>query len=325
MAISRCNKCGDIAEHAQELVGTTISCKCNATVTVYDTRYFVRKLSDMYFALRKELQTATSTTEAPNQPTQKSDEPAIDIHSSDVFSSQAQHQPIVNWFKSKGVTATPNIGSVDTTGFFDEAAVAIGRDYALLAEICERIRYAQRNEHNTTLIQLDKKSKEEAKAIEAFIQQLYNHSLVARCIINKKDKNIRVVLQNALTVRRFFAGDWLEWFALMTGLRLCQERKVKYACARNMKLSLSANEQRELDVFFLINDSQPLYIECKTGDFRQDIDKYIALSKRLATGQKHFVLCAAEVDSETCKGLTAMHGITFVNTETLAQHLLTIF
>jgi hypothetical protein len=279
----------------------------------------------MYFALRKELNelripskdSASGNLEKPSE--------VFDIHNSDMLSSAAQHAPVIEWFKTKNITATANVEAVDTTGFFDEAAVAIGSDYELLGEVCERIRYAQQKEFNSNLIYLDKKSKEDVKALEAFIQRLYDHSLIARCISNKKEKNIRIVLQNAPSVRRFFAGDWLEWYALMIGLRICQERKVDYSCARNMTLSFPSNEKRELDVFFLINKTLPLYIECKAGDFRQELDKYVALRKRLHIDQKCFILCVADLDSEQCKGLSAMYGMTFVNTQTLGQHLLTLF
>jgi hypothetical protein len=321
MAISRCNKCGSVTEHEREQVGMTIVCQCGANTAVYDTAYFVNKLSEMYFALRKELNVFNPVTSTPSQTQLKKNGGVLDIHNSDFLSSDAQHAPIIQWFKSKNVIATACINAVDTTGFFDEAAVAIGNDYELLGVVCEQIRYAQLKEYTSNLIHLEKKSKEDAKAIEAFIQRLYEHSLIARCISNKKEKNIRVVLQNAPSVRRFFAGDWLEWFALMVGLRVCQERNINFSCARNITLAFPSNENRELDVFFLVNNSQPLYIECKTGDFRQDLDKYVALRKRLAIEQRYFILCVADLDHEQCKGLTAMYGMTFVNTQTLGQHL----
>lgn len=325
MAISRCNKCGKVTEHERELVGTTIECQCGATTSVYDTQYFVSKLSEMYFALRKEINALNPDSSKPNQTQLEKNHENIDIHNSDSLSSDTQHAPIIQWFKSKNIIATANVTAVDTTGFFDEAAVAIGTDYELLSEVCERIRYAQNKEFTSNLIYLDKKSKDDANAIEVFVQRLYEHSLIARCIINKKEKNIRVVLQNAPSVRRFFAGDWLEWFALMVGLRVCQERNISFSCARNMTLTFPSGENRELDVFFVINNSQPIYIECKTGDFRQDLDKYVALRKRLAIELRYFILCVADLDSEQCKGMSAMYGMSFVNTQTLGQHLTTLF
>lgn len=323
MAISRCNKCGTISEHERELVETRQAClQCGTPTLIYDTVFFVKKLSDMYFAQRKELDTLRPA-ESTTPKVFKTDE-NFDIHNSSSLCTQIQHKPIIDWFKSINITATANFDAVDTTGFFDETAVAIGTDYGLLGEVCERIRYAQLKEYSSNLVYLDKKSKEDAKSLEDFIQQLYKHSLIARCISNKKEKNIRIVLQNAPSVRRFFAGDWLEWYALMTGLRICQEREVEFSCTRNMTLTFSPNEKRELDVFFLIDKTQPIFIECKTGDYRQELDKYVALRKRLKIGQSHFILCIADLDTEQSKGLSAMYGMTFVNTLTLGQHLLTL-
>jgi hypothetical protein len=278
----------------------------------------------MYFALRQELNELRLRT--PTSPQIKPEKSVLsfDIHNSDLLSSEAQHNPIIDWFEAKNIKASANINAVNTTGFFDEAAIAIGSDYELLGEVCERIRYAQLKEYTSNLIHLDKKSKDDASALESFIQRLYDHSLIARCISNKKEKNIRIVLQNAPSVRRFFAGDWLEWYALMVGLRICQERNVVFSCARNMTLSFPSNENRELDVFFLINKTQPIYIECKTGDFRQDLNKYVALRKRLAIDQKYFILCVADLENEQAKGLGAMYGLTFVNTQTLGHHLSTL-
>lgn len=323
MSISRCNKCGTVTEHDREMIGTNLSCiRCETSNPIYDTVLFVNKLLEQYFAQKNELNALRASNSPPQESPQLNS--SINIHNSDWLSLESQHLPIVDWFKSRSIAATVNSGAVDTTGFFDEAAVAIGSDYELLGEICERIRYAQQKEYNSALIHLDKKTPKDAKALEAFARKLHEYSLVARCFSNKEDKNLRLVLQNAPSVRNFFSGGWLEWFALMTGVRICHERKVDYACARNLILSYPPNEKRELDVFFLINKTKPLYIECKTGEFRQDLDKYISLKKKLNIEQKYFILCVSDLDPEQGKGLSAMHGLTFVNVQTLGQHLSTL-
>lgn len=320
MSISRCNKCGTISEHEREMIGTSISCvRCETLNPIYDTVLFVNKLLEQYFAQRNELNALRVSVPQAQQADKLGS--VVDIHNSDWLSQDTQHRPIVDWFNTKSISVTINTNAVDTTGFFDEAAVAIGSDYELLGEICERIRYAQQKEYNSALIYLDKKSPEDAKALEAFARKLHEYSLVARCFLNKEEKNLRLVLQNAPSVRRFFSGEWLEWFVLMTAVRICHERRAEYACARNLELSYPPNEKRELDVFFLINKTKPLYIECKTGEFRQELDKYISLKKKLNIEQKYFILCVLDLDPEQCKGLSAMHGMTFVNVQTLGQHL----
>jgi len=325
MAISRCNSCGTLTEHEREMVGTQMSCvRCETSSPIYDTVYFLSKLFDHYFSQRNELKTLRAAAPAATpQHTEVADTP-FNIHNSDLLSSEAQHKPIIDWLRSKSISATINMDAVDTTGFFDEAAVAIGNDFDLLGEICERIRFAQLKEYTSTLLHLDKKTAGDAKELESFARKLHDYSLLGRCIVNREEKSIRLVLQNAPSVRRFFCGEWLEWYALMVCLRICQERKVEFSCARNLVIELQPGERREMDVFFLLNKTRPLYIECKTGEFRQDLDKYISLRKRLNIESKYFILCIADIDMEQAKGLSAMHGMTFVNVQNLGQHFLTL-
>lgn len=328
MAISRCNNCGALAEHERERVGTTSDCvRCGTATPIYDAVYFVSKLLDQYFAQRTELQAlrnASADSGAAAAGADRASETPFDIHNTDHLSSESQHRDIVDWFRKKSIAAAIDAGAVDTSGFFDEAAVALGNDFELLGEVVERIRYAQQKEFNSALIHLDRKTPDEAKALEGFARQLHTYSLIARCINNKEKKTLNLVLQNAPMVRRFFAGSWLEWFALMTGLRVCQDRKAEFSCARNLTLAFGSDEKRELDVFFLINKTRPLYIECKSGDYRPDLDKYVALKKRLGIEAKYFVVCVANLAADQAKGLSAMYDLTFTNTETLGPHLATL-
>jgi hypothetical protein len=325
MALFRCNHCGALAEHERETVGTQIPChRCGQAGPIYDTVFFVGKLLEQYFKQRDELIALRAAAPAPEAAPAVAVAGAFDIHNTDQLSNEAQHRDIVEWFRRKGITATINARAVDTSGFFDEAAVTVGNDYELLGEVFERIRYAQQKEYNGAVLYLDKKTPEDAKALEAFARKLHEYSLVARYIGNKEEKNVRLVLQNAPGVRRFFAGEWLEWFALMTGLRVCQDRQTNFSCARNLTLAFPPDEKRELDAFFLLNKTRPLYIECKTGEFRPDLDKYVALKKRLGIESRYFIVCVADLPTEQAKGLGAMYDMTFANTQTLGPHLASV-
>ena len=325
MAIARCNKCGTLAEYGLDLINTTQSCAhCATEITVYDTRFFVGRLLEQFFAMRAELlQFKADTPSTPKADSAQTTLP-LDLHNTDFFSSEAQHRAIVDWLRSRNIAATINPCAVDTTGFFDEAAVAIGADRKVLGHVCERIRFAQLKEFNSTTIHLEKRSDDEVAAIEAFAWKLHHWSLVSKTFVNRPEKNIRLILQSAPSVRHFFAGEWLEWFVLMTVLRLCKERGIEFSCARRLTLSLQGDETRELDVFFLIKDREPIYVECKTGEFRQDLAKYVALRKRLQIDARHFILCVADMDPDQAKALRAMYDMTFVNTETLGAHVSTL-
>ena len=77
----------------------------------------------------------------------------------------------------------------------------------------------------------------------------------------------------------------------------------------------------ELDVMVLPPGQSPICIECKSGEFRRDIDKYLRLRKRLGLERQRFIVCAADLSDEQAAALSAMYELTFVNLRSLKSHL----
>ena len=331
MAIFRCNKCAHIQEQPDGQVGDTMACpRCKNQAPVYGTLFFIGRLLDKYFDAQRELirLKAPAAVDAPGQATPANPPgalDAIDLSNTDLLATELQHGPIVDWFAHKQIKVQANLRGVDTTGFFDEVAVAIGSNLAVLKEVVERLRWAQQKEYASATIQLDKKAPAEAQAISAFCQQLYDFSFVAKCFHNRPENNIRLILQTAPTIRDFFSGEWLEWYALVSCLQYAKARKRRFSCARNLSITLHNGESHELDVFMLIDGNQPICIECKTGEFRQNIDKYLGLRKRLGIPGRNFVMCITGLSDEHARGLTAMYDLAFVNERELAAHLSRLF
>jgi hypothetical protein len=332
MAIIRCNKCALLQEQPDNLAGQSIPCpRCANSSVVYPTLFYIEKLLDKYFTAQKDLVSlrgstgaATPTTAVPAAVT-PSPLVDIDLGNTDQLASEDQHGPIYDWFHKRQIKVRANLRSVDTSGFFDEVAEAIGANLDMLREVLERIRWSQQKEHASTLIHLDKKKPEEAAAISRFCQSLYDFSFVAKCFHNKPEKNIRLVLQTAPAIRHFFDGEWLEWHALMTCLRYAKERGRRFSCGRRLQIELQNGETHELDVFVLIDGQTPICIECKSGEFRQNIDRYLTLKRRLGINGKHFVMCIAGLSDENAKSFTAMYDLAFTNERSLADHLSRLF
>jgi len=327
MAVIRCNHCTLLAEQIDTLAGQKIDCpKCGKPTQVYPTLYFIEKLLDKYFTAQRELlRLKTPTNPTPGMATQGHEVADIDLANTDSLASELQHGPIYDWFHKKQIKVQANLRAVDTSGFFDEVAEAIGANLSVLKEVLERIRWSQQKEHASTTISLDKKSPEDAQAISSFCQQLYDFSFVAKCFHNKPENNVRLILQTAPTIRNFFNGEWLEWHALMSCLRYAKERNRRFSCARGLELTLSNNESYEIDVFMLIDGHTAVCIECKSGEFRQNIDRYLALKKRLGLEGRQFVMCIAGLSDENAKAFSAMYDLSFANERSLAERLTRLF
>ncbi len=104
-------------------------------------------------------------------------------------------------------------------------------------------------------------------------------------------------------------------------LEFFREQKIAPVCARSLEISFSGGKANELDLFFLTEKNIPICIECKSGEFRQDIDKYLTLRKQLNIDKNQFVICVFGLSEKQAQGMTSMYDLTFVNETSLIQHI----
>jgi DNA-directed RNA polymerase subunit M/transcription elongation factor TFIIS len=329
MAIHRCTQCGHLAEVSADQIGSRLICpKCSAAGTAHDTVMYVGKLLERYFASRREIEvlrdmdkvtapSASTVIQTVVQPVQPAD---FDAHNTQTLSTPEQHEGLKRWFSARRIKAEFDFEAVNTTGFFDEAADLLGEDLAMSGDLLSRLRWAYRKDVNFLNIKLSEMSQKDGQAYNALCQKLYSYSFFAKYNYQRNDKLIRLNLQPAPTVRRFFEGGWLEWRAFMAMLNLCQERKLAFSCARNAKVVFENEDLHELDVVFLINDTL-ICIECKSGEFRHDIEKMTRLLRKLGLSKRQFIVCATDMDDTQATGMTAMYELSFVTPDQLIASL----
>lgn len=310
MPIYRCNQCGFISEEAPTAaIHTQIACaRCSTPSTVYGTAVFVEALIKRLAATTQELQQL------------KAQPPSASQAAAPKASAAAPEQAIHHWFAERQIDAQFDPSLYDTSGFFDDTAVQIGDGYALFAELIDRIRFAYRKSHTIVTLELAQLSQKDAKAITDLCRWLYDHTFLSRYHYQKPEKIARLTLQSAPAIRQFFEGSWLEWYALMAVQKLHQAQPLQ-ASARGVKVVFPNEDLHELDVVCLPSDNTPICIECKSGEFRRDIDKYLRLRKRLDIPRQRFLILSPELTQEQAAGLSAMYELSFVNLAMLKPHL----
>ncbi|MCM2253676.1 MAG: hypothetical protein NDJ19_15055 [Ramlibacter sp.] len=330
MSIYRCNKCGFVSEDAATPVGEKVSCgRCGTPCTVYGTVFFVEKLVERYFSAIKELNALKQEEkpQAPQEDAQAATDPPsdaldVDERKTAQLATARQHAPLQAWFSSRQIEAKFDLAAVDTSGFFDDAAQRLGQRLDLFAELIDRVRFAYRKGQNTVFLDLSKIAQKDSQAITALCRELYSHTFFARYYYQKQEKHLRLNLQSAPAIRQFFDGGWLEWFVFAEVLEIFRKRGKPFSCARDVKIVFANEDLHELDIVFL-QDGQtaPICIECKSGEFRRDIDKYLRLRKRLGVDRSRFVICSADLTDEQAAGLSAMYELTFVSLTALHKQL----
>lgn len=210
---------------------------------------------------------------------------------------------------------------MDTTGYFDEAAHEIAAHYEALRGLLEQLTFGYRREFKWINVDLADRTPEVRDGIVGFCRELYGYTLFSRYSYDKQAKSLGLGIQPATVVREFFDGRWLEWHVLGTLLQLCVARGREFSCARSVTLAMQEDMKRELDVMVLLSGRTPLVVECKTGEFRADIDKYAKLRKRLGMDRSQFILCCPDLPDDQLAGLGSMYELTFVNLAGLKPHL----
>ena len=325
MPIYRCNQCGFVSEDTQTPVHSQTPCgRCGTASTVYGTVFFVEELIKRLASVTRDYKALQAQQVAAPAAATTAAAPATafpKLDAASASSSSAPHTALAQWFSQKGIEARINPSAADTSGFFDEAATQLGDDYGLFADLLDRVRYAYRKSYTNVNLELGKLSQKDGQAITQFCRTLYEHTFFSRYHYQKPEKIARLGLQTAPAVRQFFEGGWLEWYALVQVLALKDGNPGAFSYARNVQVVFPNEDLHELDVVCLPAGQAPICIECKSGEFRREIDKYLRLSKRLGLPKERFIICSTDLTEEQAQGLTAMYELSFVHLQTLKKHL----
>ena len=326
MAIFFCGRCGHVREVASDHIGKPVGCpRCKESGAVHDTVKLLERVIEEFRAQRTELRELRAKL-APVEEAEPSDIdrpllPDIDIHDTGALADPRQFGPVLAWFENRGIRIDVNHRAMDTTGFFDEVAVRLGDGYETLMPVVNRIRFAQRKGFSAAKITLSKSGEDEIAALTSFCRELHEYSFVAKYFYQKDEETAWLTLQTAPEIVKFFNGEWLEWYVFMKVLACFRELRISIACLRNPVVTLPNEDVHELDVLFLVDNRVPLCIECKTGEFRRDIDKYTRLAKRLNLEKEQFLVCATGIDEKQVQGFNSMYGVTFANESNFLEHV----
>jgi len=328
MAIFRCNKCGHIREVGSEYVGKSVKCpKCTHVTPIHDTITFLDTLIQKYIAQNEELQRLQREASEDSSSKQMAGHTSfddIDIHNTDALTLANNLEPIQQWFEKQNIQVQFDKDAASTIGFFDEIALSLGNQFDVLDCVRKQIKYIQNKGYEYVKIDLSKKKPKEIQQITAFCKELYDYSFVAKYFYQKKDRTVRLTLQKAPGIKRFFNGIWMEWYVLVKLLEHLHNHQVSAACTRSLEISFTDGRSNELDLFLLSADNIPICIECKSGEFRHDIDKYLSLRKRLKLNKGQFIICVFGLSQEQASGMTSMYDVTFVNERSLVRQIQTV-
>ena len=129
------------------------------------------------------------------------------------------------------------------------------------------------------------------------------------------------------TAQNFFSGKWLERYVLLVvqdvvntlGTELGRELDFTYLI--NPQIVLPNGNDFELDLIFHINGSF-YWIEAKTGDYQQHINKYSKISRLFGLDQEHSIMVLTDIPVEKSGALTSLFSMRVYGLQQLRTGLL---
>ena len=308
MAIYHCPHCGLLAE-STETVGNTSSCaNCKQEVSIQDTILFVQSVMNKYSELSnkiKLLQENFIPLDTANTQIQAA------LNSSDLFANPKQHDKIKHYLNRKNLTVSFNYAAVDMSGYFDEAAELIGDNFPLLEKYLKQIRFLYANNKVSLMIDCVNLPQKENQKLQNIFKKLFSYTILSKYNYQASEKKIRISLNTTNSVKKFLTGGWLEWFATIKLIKEAHAKEKTFCIARSVVVQHENGDKNEFDVVFMTEHKTPLFIECKSGEFRQDLDKFIRICKKINIPTKNWIVLASEIDKPQADAFEKMYPVRF--------------
>jgi hypothetical protein len=230
----------------------------------------------------------------------------------------AQPPAVIDWLATRNVTVKNYRQSDPADTVFDELAHFLGSRYESLAFLYETMK--KRLVNGSFSLSLAKRSQKEISDATTFCGELQKYAFLQKYQYNRNSKTIYADIQNNGNVINFLTGDWFERFVYLQTCALLEEEEVAYSSLVNARVALPNEDDFELDILFLVNE-QVIWIECKTGNIEERINKYSGIRKMFGIPPQKAIVVNLGMSDDRAVGLSSLYDITVTNHVQFLNHL----
>lgn len=280
-------------------------------------------------AILQELKSVTAElrllrSELKVQPSPRVDEAVSAISLEQVVESPDETEEgsalvVYDWLIAKGITVKNYREQSAADTVFDQLALFLGERFKNLSRVHEFIRRSLSTGSSFTL-NLSSSRQEEIADSTKFCTMLSSYAFLSSYKYNKFTKTIYAAPQRVGKVINFFTGGWFERYIYLRILSLLSQNRLEFTCLLNPQITFSNGDDFELDLLFLI-DGQPLWVECKTGDYQVYIAKYSDARRLLSIPKSRAILIILGIPNDLTASLTNLYDITVANEDNFLERV----
>ncbi|GET37881.1 hypothetical protein [Microseira wollei] len=223
---------------------------------------------------------------------------------------------VIAWLNARHFHVESYRQSQEVDAIFNELAIFMGERYSSIKPFYKQIKYHLQFGTRVRL-NLSEKSKEQINNCIHFGKLLKNSSFLSEYHYSSYQKVIFATPQRMGDMINFFNGGWFERFVYQQLCDLLSSHGLQYQCLINPRGVFANTDDFELDLLFLVK-SQPLWIECKSGDeYNSYLPKYSSHRQKLGVPASLAFLVILDIPDSQAKNYGNIWNITVVNQNNL--------
>lgn len=224
---------------------------------------------------------------------------------------------VKRWFSGRGIIVREASLIPPATDPLVRLATELGQNFDVLQSLHDGIRRNLQNGGKSHL-NLSGLNSVSINKIVTFATKMNKQGLLSDIYYNKGTKVLTYSPSSSGGVQNFFAGGWFETYV---GQRVLSAISASaHDVLINLKLTLGTQEERELDIFCLV-EGEPMWVECKSGDYSQHLQRMTKLAKELGIPPDRLLLAALQLQSDALVTIPQLYRFRAANLATLDAQL----
>ncbi|NUQ02037.1 MAG: hypothetical protein HUU35_19490, partial [Armatimonadetes bacterium] len=217
----------------------------------------------------------------------------------------------IGWLAARSIEVRQYREPAPADAVYDRLALQLGSHFDDLRPLHDQIRRRQGNGGSFSL-DLRQASQVQNTSICNFCTELHRQAFLTEYHYDRRARRLTGRLQRVPRVINFITGGWFERYVLLITTRLLRGAGRKVDALVNPQIVYPNGDAFELDLVLMV-DGEPLWIECKTGDYQQYVHRYAEAQGQLGLRPQRGVLVVLGLADEITTSLSYTCALTVTN------------
>lgn len=226
---------------------------------------------------------------------------------------------VVEFLQSRGVEVKSWRNGQPADDVYDWLATFMGTRFENLRRLHTTIRQHLSGAPRFSLPLRDRPAQEITDCTN-FCVKLHELAFLTDYQYNRAARTIYASVHQTGRVINFFTGGWFEHYVSLVVNQAVAAKDDSAQSLRNLILRWPDGQDGELDLFFLIA-GEPLWVECKTGDYQAHLVKYSRLRSMMGIPASRALLVLLDLSDSLLVNLNRLYDLRVANLTSLNSAL----